>query len=553
MSRRPTARWYPTVKRLLDLTVAVLLLGPTLGVLGVAALGSLAFQGPPVLFTQRRIGRYGRPFMLVKLRTMTMTDGGDGRAYRERHRVTRYGRVLRRLRLDEAPQLLHVLTGAMSLVGPRPLLATHLALVGGGGNRHAVRPGLTCSAQLELAATGYLDRHRQLDLDEEYLLRMSLRTDLAILLRTVTAVLSPRRHPAPPTPRRSGCENPATGSTGAHGTGTGLDRTGPPTPLVTVLTLVDGIERRIRLKLEGANPGGSVKHRTARSLIASLPAARLDEPDATLVESTSGNLGVALAMLARERSVRFVAVVDPTITAELRAALQSFGAEVRQIERAGPDGGYLGARLLAVRALLATSPQIMWTDQYTNPANPLVHYRETGPELLGQAGRGPQALFAAVSTGGTFAGLARFFRETCPWVELVAVDVVGSVAVGGDGPGPRYLSGIGSGRVSSFVTAWHRDLDVHVPEWEAVRWCRALLGATGLRLGASSGAVLAACLRRMAARPDLTDAICVCPDFGDSYLTTVYDDSWVSARGWLARLAGDPGVGVRFLGRVATR
>ncbi len=191
----PSRSWYPAVKRLLDVVLALVLLGPAAVALAVGVVAALALQGPPVLFTQQRVGRHGRRFPLVKLRTMTGPPG-SGRAYREQHRVTRLGRVIRRLRVDELPQIVHLLTGAMSLVGPRPLLAEHVAEAGGGGRRHEVRPGFTCYAQLELAEHGYLDRYRQVRLDEEYVARMSFRTDLAILWRTAQVLLGRKAAPA---------------------------------------------------------------------------------------------------------------------------------------------------------------------------------------------------------------------------------------------------------------------------------------------------------------------------------------------------------------------
>jgi sugar transferase EpsL len=190
----PLPRCYPAVKRGLDLCVALILLAPTLVVLGVVVPAALLLQGRPVFFTQQRIGRNGVPFRLVKLRTMTSGSATisvpAGRSYRERDRVTPYGRIARRLRVDECPQLLHIVTGRMSLVGPRPLLLDHVAAVDGGGRRHDVRPGLSCYAQLVLARSGYLDRHEQVRLDEEYVDRMSLRTDLVILAKTLTVTFS---------------------------------------------------------------------------------------------------------------------------------------------------------------------------------------------------------------------------------------------------------------------------------------------------------------------------------------------------------------------------
>jgi lipopolysaccharide/colanic/teichoic acid biosynthesis glycosyltransferase len=198
----PSRSSYPTTKRTLDLLVALTLLGPILVILAVAALAGLLCQGPPVLFTQQRIGRHGKPFRLVKLRTMAGPPA-RGRAYQEQHRLTRYGRLLRQLRIDELPQVLHLLTGTMSLVGPRPLLAEHLAQAGGGAHRHDVRPGFTCHAQLELVEHGYLDRHHQIRLDETYVERLSLRTDLAILWKTVTVLITPRRRRPPRVPLRT--------------------------------------------------------------------------------------------------------------------------------------------------------------------------------------------------------------------------------------------------------------------------------------------------------------------------------------------------------------
>jgi lipopolysaccharide/colanic/teichoic acid biosynthesis glycosyltransferase len=191
----PSPTWYPPVKRLTDLLAGLLLLVPALVVLAVAVPTSLLLHGRPVLFIQPRVGRHGRPFRLVKLRTMTGAPAA-GRAYRERHRLTACGRVMRSLRVDELPQILHLITGGMSLVGPRPLLAEHVVEAGGGGRRHGVRPGFTCYAQLELAEYGYLDRYRQVSLDDEYVARMSPRTDLAILWRTAGVLLG-RRCAAP--------------------------------------------------------------------------------------------------------------------------------------------------------------------------------------------------------------------------------------------------------------------------------------------------------------------------------------------------------------------
>lgn len=198
------AQRYRRAKRAIDLAVGLSAAPPAVAVVAVAAVGAVLTQGRPVFFVQERVGLHAQPFRLVKLRTMTTAPPPEptvagpvpGRAYREKARITPYGRVLRRLKIDELPQLVNLIAGDLSLVGPRPLLPAHVALVDGGGLRHTVRPGLTCLAQLELMEHGYLDRHRQVRLDEEYVARLGPRLDLAILLRTLALGLGRSGRPS---------------------------------------------------------------------------------------------------------------------------------------------------------------------------------------------------------------------------------------------------------------------------------------------------------------------------------------------------------------------
>jgi len=209
--RRSTG-WYRPVKRLVDVAVGLVAALPALVGVGALSLAALISHGRPVFFRQVRVGRHGRHFTLVKLRTMRTVaaeaaQAGDldspglgstmvvGRAFAEQARITRFGGFLRHTHLDELPQLLHVLRGDMALVGPRPLAPDHVAEVVA-SRRSTVRPGFTCYAQLELVEHGYLDKHRQVALDEEYVDRLGPGTDAAILWRTVTVVArGPSRRP----------------------------------------------------------------------------------------------------------------------------------------------------------------------------------------------------------------------------------------------------------------------------------------------------------------------------------------------------------------------
>jgi N-(2-amino-2-carboxyethyl)-L-glutamate synthase len=302
------------------------------------------------------------------------------------------------------------------------------------------------------------------------------------------------------------------------------------TPLLPIELTIRKRTRPVFLKLEGANPCGSLKDRTAASLIDDLERRGALEPSSILVESTSGNLGIALASIARLRGYPFVAVVDPKTTGENLAQLRRLDAHIDCVEAPDETGGYLLSRLERVRQLCASSEAFVWPDQYSNPANPRAHEHGTGPELLEQLHGEIDSVFVPVSTGGTLAGLARCFRRESPATRIVAVDARGSVALGGR-PGPRLLTGIGASRHSSFLTADLYDESVLVADAEAFAFCRALAAQTGIRVGGSSGAALAACGRLLAANPELEHVACLCPDRGERYASTIYNDDWLNRNG----------------------
>jgi 2,3-diaminopropionate biosynthesis protein SbnA len=293
---------------------------------------------------------------------------------------------------------------------------------------------------------------------------------------------------------------------------------------------IHGRTRIVQLKLEGANRCGSLKDRTAQSLVDDLEQHGRLKRDCVLVESTSGNLGVALAWLARRRGYRFVAVIDPKTTPENVTRLRRLGARVELVDTPDATGGYLLARIERVRELCASSPRFVWPDQYANPANPRAHEHGTAPELLAQVGGELDAVVVPVSTGGTLAGIGRFLRRESPCTHVIAADAHGSVALGGR-PGPRLLTGIGAGKRSSFATRDLYDEAVLVRDADAFAFCRALAANTGIEVGGSSGAALAACAHALARDPDLERVACICPDGGQSYRSTIYSDRWLTRNG----------------------
>ncbi|MFF3644204.1 pyridoxal-phosphate dependent enzyme [Streptomyces sp. NPDC002564] len=302
------------------------------------------------------------------------------------------------------------------------------------------------------------------------------------------------------------------------------------TPLLPVRLQVAGREREVALKLEQFNPGGSVKDRTAYALVEDLEDRGLLGPGRTVVESTSGNLGAALAYVCHSRGYPFVAVVDPKTSRRNLDEMTALAAHVERVDRPDAHGGYLHARLDRVRDLLAGDTSLVWPDQYRNPANPRVHREQTGPEILRHAQARPDAVFVAVSTGGTLAGVAQYLRMVAPECRVVGVDVRGSVALGGP-PGRRRLTGIGAGRPSAFARPADCDEVRHVPDAEAVAACHRLRAGTGVGVGGSSGAVLAAAARYLARHPDAGEVVCLCADGADRYEDTVYGAAWLREHG----------------------
>ncbi|MEO7019449.1 MAG: 2,3-diaminopropionate biosynthesis protein SbnA [Ktedonobacteraceae bacterium] len=298
------------------------------------------------------------------------------------------------------------------------------------------------------------------------------------------------------------------------------------TPLQAVYLTFCQHKCLVHLKLEGENPTGSMKDRTAYSLVQNLEKQGQLRPGSTIVESTSGNLGVALAFIARAKGYRFIAVVDPKTTPENLEKMRQLGAQIEMVTQFDVCGGYLLSRLQRVQELCQQSSEYLWTDQYNSPANPYIHYTQTGPEIYRQMQGQVDAVFVPVSTGGTLAGIGRFFREVSPTTQIIGVDAYGSV-IFGTPPAPRKLTGIGSSRPSSFLHQGLYDTHMLIRDEEAFLFCRTLHATTGFMVGGSSGAVLAACTRYLAAHPVLERVVCVCADRGQSYASTIFDDDWI--------------------------
>jgi 2,3-diaminopropionate biosynthesis protein SbnA len=299
------------------------------------------------------------------------------------------------------------------------------------------------------------------------------------------------------------------------------------TPLVRLTSLFPA-PSTVLAKLEMLNPAGSIKDRVAAYVIAEGLRDGVIHPATHLIESSSGNFGIALAMVARRHGLHFTCVVDPNITRANLRILQCLGATVDMVEAAEPQhGSYLHARLERVHQLLDTTPNSYWINQYANPLCRDAHYFGTANEILAQLGDAPDTLIAPVSTSGTITGISARLRQAAAKTRVVAVDAVGS-AVFGSPSCPRSIPGLGSGRVPELLQTELIDDIVWVDDRTAVRACRQLALREGILAGGSSGAVIEAAQQLLAqGRLDGT-AVLVLPDRGERYLDTVYDDGWAA-------------------------
>ncbi|MEV5508703.1 2,3-diaminopropionate biosynthesis protein SbnA [Streptomyces orinoci] len=279
------------------------------------------------------------------------------------------------------------------------------------------------------------------------------------------------------------------------------------------------------LKCEGFNFAGSIKIKAAAAMVEAAERSGTLSPDSTLVESSSGNLGVALSMIAASRGYRFLCVTDARCNLSTRRMMEALGSEVHIITEPDPHGGLLGARIAFIHKLIASDDQYIWLNQYSNPANWKAHYRTTAPAIARQF---PQldVLFVGAGTTGTLMGCARYFRESHRPVRVVAVDSVGSVTFGSP-PGRRMIPGLGTSVRPALLDESYVDEVVLVEETDTIRTCHRL-ARRGFLFGGSTGTVVsgaASWLARHDAR-DLT-SVAIAPDLGERYLDTVYQTNWV--------------------------
>lgn len=305
------------------------------------------------------------------------------------------------------------------------------------------------------------------------------------------------------------------------------------TPLVRLNSVADGIAATVLAKVEYFNPGGSAKDRIARNIIDAAERDGLLKPGGTIVEPTSGNTGVGLALVALQRGYRMIFVVPDKFTGEKTAVLRAYGAEVVEVPTnvppEHPDSYYSVSDRLAREIPGAFKP-----NQFANLNGPRGHYETTGPEIWRDTDGRVTHFVAGIGTGGTISGTGRFLKEaTASEVVIVGADPEGSIYSGGPIHG-YAVEGVGEDFYPATFDPGVVDRYERVSDAESFAMTRRLAREEGLLVGGSSGMAVVAALRTARDLPADAVVVVLLPDHGRGYLTKLYDDAWLDARGFSA-------------------
>lgn len=289
------------------------------------------------------------------------------------------------------------------------------------------------------------------------------------------------------------------------------------TPLVKIRNITDGAGAQVVAKLEFFNPANSVKDRIGVAMIDAAQEAGLIGPDTVIVEPTSGNTGIALAMVCAARGIKCILTMPETMSVERRMLLRGYGAQL--VLTPGPEG--MAGAIAKAQELAATNSNYLIPQQFENPANPAIHRRTTAEEIWNDTDGQIDILISGVGTGGTITGTGQRLKELKPSIQVIAVEPDASPVLSGGAKGPHPIQGIGAGFVPGNLDTEVYDEVVRVTGDDAFATARRAATEEGLLVGISSGAALWTA-RQVASRPENAGKLIVViiPSFGERYLST---------------------------------